>query len=253
MKKFLALLMLATLGAGCAQSPTVTSQAAARSMQAQNAQAAQMAFGTRILQAFERLPAGKNPKAPVQPLATLQQDPPEMPAVIVKIKAIAAAALSDSAAQTTWPMRWKMTDDGLQHVQDVKLTGFGKRNVPAIMGLLSARGYGYMGAHPTHENRYLTQVHVLRYLSNSSEEAHLTAGSPLFNLGGAMLDATTNHDQGLRVGISVLTVLGEYYQDKELRKQCQTLLETAAKQKDKELAYATLRSGLSDLARRPKG
>lgn len=253
MKKFFALVMLAALGTACAQTSPMAPTLASRGLAAQSSRVTDPAFGTRILQAFERLPAGKHSKASVRPLILEQQIPPEMPAVIVKIKAIAASALTDSATQATWPMRWKMTDEGLQRVQDVKLTGFGKRNVPAIMGLFSARGYGYMGAHPTHENRYHIQVPVLHYLSNSSEEAHLTAGSPLFNLGGAMLDATTNHDQGLRVGISVLAVLGEYYQNRELRKQCRTLLETAAKQKDKELAYQTLRGGLNDLARRPKG
>lgn len=246
---------LAVLLAGCGSSWPQGAGSSNQRGPALSASSTETSFGTRILKTFEALPAGRTPK---RVLSLTGQFPPpsvpgEMPLTIVKIKAIAVSVISEAESQNTWATRWKATDDGLLRVQEVKLKGFGTRNIPALMGLLGARGYGYMGTHPTHENRYRTQVQVLRYLSTSSEEAHLTAGSPLFTLGGDMLDATTDHDQGLRVGISILSVLGEHYKDREMRKQCQSLLEHAAKQKDKAQAYNALRSGLSDLARRIKG
>ncbi|MEB3197998.1 MAG: hypothetical protein VKP62_12425 [Candidatus Sericytochromatia bacterium] len=242
------LLALTLLLAGCAAPAPSTGTAQRAASLAP--QAADTAFGTRILAAFERLPDSRRSKAATASVQARDGDPGVATIVVTRMKGAAVTAIQDAQTQTSWEARWKATDLGLQSIRDMKLSGFGKRNVPALMGLHAARGYGYIGLHPTTENRYRVQVATLEYLSRLDGEASLTIGSPLFTLGAATLEATTSWDQGLRVGISVLSVLGEYYQDRPMRKSCQALLEHAARQGNKEDAYLAIRDGLHEMARR---
>ncbi|MEB3220636.1 MAG: hypothetical protein VKS61_01020 [Candidatus Sericytochromatia bacterium] len=247
MLRTLTFLAFALTVAGCATTPTAPRAAASTPLAAS---ASVTAAGTRALAAFERLPSTGARK-----VAALAKDPGEppsqgVPAHLLKMRHLSSLALADAGAEETFPQRYAVTDKALDQIADIKLTGFGKRNVPVLLGRLAARGYGYMGTPPTHETRYLVQVPVLEFLRATSAEASLTAGSPLFNLAAAMVDATTSFDQGFRVGISVLSVLEERYEDRELRKACHALLEKAVKAPNREAACGVILDGLRELGRR---
>jgi hypothetical protein len=237
---------------GCA-SPLTPPRAATRAGQPQvaGAEGTPHEAGTRALAAFERLPSTGARKGRVLGRSHLEEPPsPPLPAHLLKMRHISSLALADAGTQETFPQRFAITDKALEQIADIKLTGFGKRNVPVLLGRLAARGYGYMGTAPTHETRYAVQVPVLEFLRATSAEASLTAGSPLFNLAAGMVDATTTFDQGFRVGISVLSVLEERYEDREFRKACRTLLEKSVLAPNRETACTVVMTGLLELGRR---
>ncbi|MEB3330433.1 MAG: hypothetical protein VKQ33_14505 [Candidatus Sericytochromatia bacterium] len=206
--------------------------------------------GTRLLAAFERLPSTGAPKAPGAGSPGLEPPPQPLPAHILKMRQVSSLALAEADTQETFAARFAVTDRALAHIDAIKLTGFGKRNVPVLLGRLAARGHGYMGLPPTPETRYLVQVPVLEFLRAASAEASLSAGSPLFKLGATMVDATTTHDQGFRVGISVLSVLEAHYAQRELRKACRALAEQSVRAPSREAACGVIRDGLLELGRR---
>lgn len=245
-------LALALTLAGCGTTATPASLAArpgALTVAGGTANAEALQAGTRALDAFARKPDGGRK---VPQLRALEEPAPgpQLPDSILKMRQLSATALTEAGSASDYKARWGVTDSALDQIATIKLAGFGKRNVPVLLGRLAARGYGYIGAHPTYETRYLSQVPVLEFLRASADEATLTAGSPLFALGAAMIDAATTWDQGLRVGITVLTVLEENTAERDVRKACKALLEKAVKQPTKELACRTMVDGLMELARR---
>jgi hypothetical protein len=240
-------LAIALTLAGCGNTPA--SPRAAVPGSALTASASTQA-GTRLLAAFERLPSTGARKVSVLGKEPVEPPSQSLPAHLLKMRHLSSLALADAGAQETFPQRFAVTDKALDAIADIKLTGFGKRNVPVLLGRMAARGYGYMGTAPTHETRYMVQVPVLEFLRATSAEANLTAGSPLFNLAASMVDATATFDQGFRVGISVLTVLEERYEDRELRKACRTLLEKSVQAPNREAACGVIMNGLLELGRR---
>lgn len=240
--------LIAALLAGCgiAAAPHAGPRAAAP-FEAAGARS----FGTAALAAFEKKPA----LGLVKPAAPIRVEPildpaQELPESLVKIQSLAAAGLADAEKKENWNERWSCTDNALVKIDAVKLTTHGLTNVPAKVGLYAARGYGYMGQHPTHENRFKVQAVTLAYLNRTGEELSLAKGSSLFTMGADMLEATTGWDQGFRVGISVLTTLKETYKDREISKSCQAILDKAVQAPTKEEAYTAMVTGLRDLARK---
>lgn len=241
--------LAAALLAGCGSqgAPTAGPRAAA-----QVAAHATNVTGAQALAAFEKKPSLGLVKqaAPIR-VEPIMDPAPGLPESIVKIQGLATAGLAEADKKETWNDRYACTDGALQKIDAVKL-GSGLNNVPAKVGILAARGYGYMGMHPTHENRYKVQGVVLAYLTRTGEELMLAKGSPLFTMSADMLEATTGWDQGFRVGISVLTTLKENYKDRQIAKACQAILDKSVAAPSKEEAYATMVGGLRDLARKVK-
>lgn len=209
--------------------------------------------GTEALAAFEKKPSLGLEKKPAPIRVEPIMDPqPGLPESLVKIQGLAAAGLADAEKKENWNERFACTDGALMKIDAVKLSTHGLNNVPAKVGIYAVRGYGYMGMHPTHENRFKVQTVVLSYVGKAGEEQVLAKGAPLFTMGADMLEITTGWDQGFRVGISVLTTLKENYKDREISKACQAILDKACAAPSKEEAYASMVTGLRDLARKIK-
>ncbi len=218
---------------------------------AQVAASAANVSGTAAIAAFEKKPSlglVKKP-APIR-VDPIMDPPPGLPESLVKIQGLATAGLAEAEKKENWNERFACTDAALQKVDAVKLTTHGLNNVPAKVGLQAARGYGYMGMHPTHENRFKVQAVTLGYMNKAGEEMLLAKGSPLFTMSADMLEVTTGWDQGFRVGISVLTTLKENYKDREISKACQAILDKAVAAPSKEEAYVSMVTGLRELARK---
>lgn len=243
--------LTAVLLAGCGASgvPAMGPRTAAAKLGASAAQAS----GTAALAAFEQKPSLGLTKRPAPIRVEPILDPaPGTPESIIKIQGFATSGLAEAEKKENWNDRYACTDGALQKIDAVKLATHGLNNVPAKVGLLAARGYGYMGMHPTHENRYKVQAVTLAYLTRTGEEMLLAKGSPIFTMSADMLEATTGWDQGFRVGISVLTTLKENYKDREISKTCQAILEKSVAAPTKEEAYTTMVTGLRELARKSK-
>ena len=241
--------LAAALIAGCGSqgAPTTAPRSAS-----QLAVRATNVTGAEALAAFEKKPSLGLVKqaAPIR-VEPIMDPQPGLPESIVKIQGLALAGLLDAESKENWNDRYACTDGALMKIDAVKLSA-GLNNVPAKVGIMAARGYGYMGMHPTHENRFRVQAVVLGYLTKTGEELLLAKGSPLFTMGADMLEGTTGWDQGFRVGISVLTCLKENYKDRQIAKACQAILDKAVAAPSKEEAYTTMVTGLRDLARKAK-
>jgi hypothetical protein len=189
--------------------------------------------------------------APLKLVPSLTPDPTgTLPDSIMKIQNFAVSGLAYAEKKETWNDRWICTDDALTKIDAVKLRGSGMNNVPAKVGLYAARGYGYLGQHPTHENRYKIQAVTLHYLHHNDAEASLAKGSPIFTMSADMLEATTGWDQGFRVGLSVLLTLKDNYKDRDVSKACTAILDKATNAASKEESYTAMVAGLEQLSKR---
>ena len=243
--------LITALLAGCHAPGTAGAPPAGSRAAGSLAAASAQAFGTAAIAAFDQKPSLGLTKRPT-PLRTALFALPaaELPASLIKIQGFAATGLAEADKKDNWNERWGCTDGALVKIDAVKLSGHGLNNVPAKLGYLAARGYGYMGLHPTHENRYKVQAVTLGFLSQAGQETLLAKGAPIFTLSAEMLEVTTGWDQGFRVGISVLTALKENYKDRETSKTCQAILDKSVGAPSKEEAYATMVSGLRDLSKK---
>jgi hypothetical protein len=171
-----------------------------------------------------------------------------VPLSIVKIQNMAGQGLTNSSVQSTWDLKFRASNYALQQIDIVQLETAGLNNVATKLGLMAVNGYGYVGFHPTDENKYKLQVVVLQFLKDNQTENSLALGGRLFSMGAAMIESTTAYDQGCRVGISVLTVLRDYYKNKEMSKKAGDLLKKALASPDKPTVYHTMLEGLKDLS-----
>lgn len=241
-----ALLAGCGVGGGQAAAPRVQNSLA-------QAQAASTAFGTQALQAFEAKPSRglKKTAAPIGIDPILDPQPRvDLPESIMKIQNLAVLGLTEADTKETWNDRWMCSDAALSKIDAVKLAANGVNNVPAKVGLYAARGYGYLGQHPTHENRFKIQAVTLNYLRNNDAESSLAKGSPIFTMSADMLESTTGWDQGFRVGLSVLLTLKDNYKDKEVAKACKGILDKATNAASKEESYQEMVTGLRVLSKR---
>lgn len=171
----------------------------------------------------------------------------DTPLAVVKIQGLAAKGLDAANALGTWDERYKASNHALLEIDAVQLEDHAAANLPAKLGVLAANGYGYLGFHPTDENKFKIQAVTLEYLKSTTSEAALSKGGALFLLGSQMVASTTEIDQGCRVGISVLTALRDYYKDKDISQKAGDLLKLALKSKDKPTTYQVMLDGLKQL------
>jgi hypothetical protein len=189
---------------------------------------------------------------PLQPVAGAQRPlalsaKVDTPLAVVKIQGLAAKGLDAANALNDWDDRYKASNHALLEIDAVQLEDHGAANLPAKLGVLAANGYGYLGFHPTAENKFKVQAVTLEYLKSTTSEAALSKGGALFLLGAQMVGTTTEVDQGCRVGISVLTALRDFYKDKDISQKAGDLLKLALKSKDKPTTYQVMLDGLKQL------
>jgi hypothetical protein len=171
----------------------------------------------------------------------------DTPLAVVKIQGLAAQGLDAANALATWDDRYKASNHALLEIDAVQLEDKALNNLPAKIGVLAANGYGYLGLHPTAENKFKVQAVALAFLKANTSEAALARGGAVFTMGADMVAATTGFDQGCRVGISVLAGLRDNYKDKAVSQKADALLKTALKSPDKPTTYQVMLDGLKQL------
>ncbi|MDB5097821.1 MAG: hypothetical protein JWM80_2242 [Cyanobacteria bacterium RYN_339] len=181
------------------------------------------------------------------PLALSAKAKVDTPLAVVKIQSLASQGLEAANAQATWELRYAASNHALLDIDAVQLDDHALNNLPAKIGVLAANGYGYMGFHPTDENKFKIQAVALQFLKANQSESALSKGGAIFTMGAQMVAATTGFDQGCRVGISVLAGLRDNYKDAEVSKKAGDLLKLALKSQDKPTTYQVILDGLKQL------
>lgn len=170
------------------------------------------------------------------------------PLAVLKIQSMALQGLQAAHAQTTWAERAKASQHALEAIDAVPLDDLALNNLAAKLGLLVSKGYGYIGFHPTSENAFKAQEVVLEFLHSSDDELAFSRGGGLFTMAAEMITATTDYDQGCRVGISVLAGLKDFYKDPVVAQKASVVLKNAVAQHTKPAAYKSMVEGLQDLS-----
>lgn len=168
---------------------------------------------------------------------------------LAQIRQLATAGMQAADAQPDWDNRFLATNHALGQIGDVKLDGDTPTNLVARLGLLSASGYGYIGFHPQAESKYKVQLVVLQYLAASQSENTLAKGAGIFTMADGMLRAAVGYSDGVKVGISVLTGIRDYYADKSVSQSAAKVLQTAHAASDLPGCFQAMLDGIDALGK----
>lgn len=169
------------------------------------------------------------------------------PASLTKIRSLAAQALAAAAAQTDWDARATTTNQALQQIQQVPLADASLTNLAAHLATIAVSGYGYIGFKPSAESRYKVQAVALQALQSEETEASLAKGAQIFTLSAQMAGAATDYNDGVKVGISLLMGIRDFYKDSTISHAASAALDKAHRAADKPTCYQLLVDGLKQI------